>query len=149
MGTKNTTAPSSAPSPCILIIETEDELVNALKEQLSSAGYKVFVATKTAQAMSMLQNQTFSGVVIDLDFEDHAASRIITAMKADEKHANALTPVIALSREFQAGVLEAIGRHLRAAVVKPYDASLLLEKVRVVAGASVPATAATKLPEAA
>lgn len=89
---------------------------------------KVFFASNFLDVLWRLKNQSFSALVLDIDFEDRPLKNILTELKKQEPklfHATLL-----VSSSSTPNVLEeAIDMGARAFLVKPFDYSQLYYKL--------------------
>lgn len=68
----------------LLIVEDEHDLGQLLKEYLEDKGYKVCIAEKGAQAIELLERQSFDIVLLDLFLPDMDGMEILEKIKLSQ-----------------------------------------------------------------
>ncbi|MGA2373996.1 MAG: response regulator [Candidatus Sulfotelmatobacter sp.] len=77
----------------ILCVEHHAEYMDALRHILESAGYRVMPATTGTQALRLLTNREFDGVLLEYDLPDATG----TAVRAEMKRIKPEVPVLLFS----------------------------------------------------
>jgi CheY-like chemotaxis protein len=77
----------------ILCVEHHPEYMGTLKYMLESAGYQVMPATTGTQALRLLTNREFDGVLLDYDLPDATG----TSVRAEMKRIRPEVPVLLFS----------------------------------------------------
>ncbi len=77
----------------ILCVEHHPEYMSALKYMLESAGYQVMPATTGTQALRLLTNREFDGILLEYDLPDATG----TAVRAEMKRIKPEVPVLLFS----------------------------------------------------
>src|SRR4029078_5150989 len=61
---------ASRPQPCLLIVEDDDELREAIAEHLTKEGFAVAQAPTGSEALDRLRGFVYDGLVVDLKLPD-------------------------------------------------------------------------------
>jgi two-component system KDP operon response regulator KdpE len=124
---KNPEDEAAAPSPLVLIIEDEPQLVRFLRATLGGEGYRVVVATTGKQGLAETTMRSPDLILLDLGLPD--TDGIDVARQVREWNQ---VPIIVLSaRGKEAQKVEALDAGADDYLTKPFGVGELLARVRV------------------
>ena len=114
----------------ILIIEDEKELCEMLSEELANEGFSVLSSANAMEAIRRLKNQQFECILLDMHLEGGTGNQVIQAVREDRENMNQTTPILVVSGQLTFDLVSKIKDSVSAVVVKPFDLSALILKVR-------------------
>lgn len=132
------------PTPSVLVIDDDVDIVALLSRYFGANGYKVIAATSAAQARALISSQAIELVLLDLGLPDEDGLSLLRHLQMQWSG-----PIIVVTGRGEA-VERVVGLELGADdyVTKPFDLRELLARARSVmrrAAASVPAPAVSGL----
>ena len=136
--------PEAAPFvPRILLIEDTSEIAEALQDHLQRKGYQTALATRAAQAMSLVHSERPDLIVLDLGLPDRDGYTVLEQLRARDIR----TPVLILSARREEGD-KVRGLQLGADdyVTKPFGAMELLARIAALLRRAAHAPAAAGAP---
>jgi DNA-binding response OmpR family regulator len=116
--------------PWILIVEEDPRLAKVLTLGLGNEGFRVVHCSRPSQAATMLVNQRFACILLDLDMSRSAGEAVISLVHDDEKGFNRTSPIITIRDGYDLETLRRIGPHVAAALLKPVNRADLFERLR-------------------
>lgn len=115
----------------ILIVEDDDDFREAVAAFLDKQGYRTVHASKVLEAMNKLNNQKFECVLLDMKFDYRSGEQVVDYMRNTvDKNQNSTTPIIVMSGYLDPKVVKKIAPEVSFILVKPFETSLLLEKIQ-------------------
>lgn len=125
--------------PRILLIEDTTEIAEALQDHLQRRGYETALATRAAQAMSLVLSGRFDLIVLDLGLPDRDGYTVLQQMR----ERGLLTPVLILSaRREEADKVRGLLLGADDYVTKPFGALELLARIDALLRRAAPAATA-------
>ncbi|BFM17868.1 response regulator [Maricurvus nonylphenolicus] len=112
----------------VLVIEDQPEMAAAIKRVLRRTGYEVEIAHDGFVAGSMLERLKPSVITLDLKMPGLDGYEVLRHIREHEEHSAA--KVLVISAETQAGLDRALKEGANDILPKPFDNSVLLEKVQ-------------------
>ena len=114
--------------PRVLIVDDVADERAALSLRFVNLGFEIVEADCGAQALSLVQEQAFDVVLLDVTMPDMNGTEVLRRVR--EKSSASLLPVIMLTPESQAeNVVEAMKLGANDYVTKPVDFSIALARV--------------------
>jgi DNA-binding response OmpR family regulator len=138
---RSLTAPPLAPAapeivPRILLIEDTSEIAEALQDHLQRKGYATALATRAAQALSLVLSELPDLIVLDLGLPDGDGYSVLEQLRERGIH----TPVLILSaRREEADKVRGLQLGADDYVTKPFGAMELLARVAALLRRAAPA----------
>jgi len=116
------------PEPCILLVDDEQEILEALCRTLRGNGYRFFEATSATQALNVLERQPVDLLVSDIDMPETSGLDLMARVKNDYPHVGRiiLTGVASLGSALRAINDGGVQRFL----TKPWETEELRTAVR-------------------
>ncbi len=115
----------------ILVVDDDPIMRELAAAKLTDAGYGVVTATDGADAMSVIANNQFDLVIVDLEMPRMTGYQVTEQMRADP--ATATTPVIVITGSDHASAVEqAFAAGATSFIAKPVNWSLLAHSVKFV-----------------
>ena len=111
----------------VLLVDDEEDFVEALSMRLESRGMKVEVANTGPEAIEKASKQQFDAIVLDLAMPGMDGIETLTRLK--ESHADVQVLLLTGRATLQKGV-EAMKLGAMDFLEKPVEIDLLLEKIR-------------------
>ena len=118
------------PKNPLLLVEDEADLVEALSERLEMAGYDVLHCDRVSTALTMLRNQKFSCILLDLHLEQGSGEQVVDAVRSDKRQPNFKTPILVISGHIDREIVRSLGKQINGALVKPFGKEELLQKIQ-------------------
>jgi len=113
----------------VLIVETNENLAEAMRVDCEARGFKSLQAKRLRDATVMMQKQRFSCVVFNLNMDGESVHDYILRMRKSLQSLNQDTPVIVVGEKFEKSDFEKLGRSINAAVLAPFKEGALGENV--------------------
>ncbi|MGZ3694233.1 MAG: response regulator [Bdellovibrionota bacterium] len=113
----------------ILVVEDDIELLGALLKTIIAAGYAATGASNVREATFKLKNQKFTSVVLDLKLGEEDGFEVVEYIRS-RKGLNKETPIIVASGNLNAEVAKKLAGKIQGALVKPYEAVVLMDLVK-------------------
>lgn len=110
----------------ILVVEDDHDLLSLYKAVLSRPGHTVSPAAKTAEALSLLDRESFDLVILDLNMPDIPGVHVIERVQGDERLHNLPVVVISANQQYVQAV-QAMG--VAQFLIKPVPMRDLLDTV--------------------
>ena len=127
------------PVPRILLIEDTSEIAEALQDHLQRKGYATSLATRAAQALSLVQSERPDLIVLDLGLPDRDGFTVLEQLRERDVR----TPVLILSaRREEADKVRGLQLGADDYVTKPFGAMELLARIDALLRRASPAPAA-------
>ena len=112
----------------ILVIEDDWELNRSLCAGLSGGGYGVFPAHTLAEGRALLQEESFSLVLLDVNLPDGEGFSLCREIKIDRD-----IPVLFLTaRDLECDVLYGLELGAEDYITKPFSLKVLLKKIEMI-----------------
>lgn len=112
----------------LLIVDSLAEHRAALSRRFAERGFESVEADFGAQAVRLVQQQTFDAVLLDMAMPDMSAAEVLRRMR--DKFSASLLPVIMMTPDNQADrVIDAMKAGANDYVIKPVDFSTALARV--------------------
>src|SRR4051812_39208606 len=115
----------------VLILEDEKDLKDLMADELTKAGFRVIATAKAAEAISILRNQKFCCILMDMRLEGGTGSQVIFSVR-ESKNLNFVTPILVASGQLNADLVLKIKDLVNGVFVKPFDLNSLIAKVNSV-----------------
>jgi len=113
----------------ILIVDDEPEMVNMLKMRFEANNYEIASANDGEEALKKVEEFTPDLIILDLMLPKIDGYKVCTMLKQDEKYKK--IPILMLTaRSLHLDKVVGIECGAEGYVTKPFDAEVLLEKVR-------------------
>lgn len=112
----------------ILVIEDDSDVVELVRSNLETAGYKVSVCTAGSNALRMVEEANPDLIILDMMLPGVDGHTLVTKMAQDENKKNIpviIMTVLANTKEMFFKFSQVVGF-----VTKPFDITELLEKVQ-------------------
>ena len=123
----NSTAPSVAAVPQVLVIDDEPQIRRLLQLTLESAGYRVLAAEKGQEGLILAAQHRPALVVLDLGLPDLNGLEVLRRLREWSE-----VPVVVLSvQEAEADKIAALDSGADDYVTKPFNSGELLARLRV------------------
>lgn len=116
----------------ILVIEDEESLSEKIKLKLEREGYSVQSCTNHSEAVSRLNKQVYSCIVVDQVIQRGTGRDIILKIRENSKELNYKTPVIVVSGNIDNSLIQEVGDKIQGAIVKPFSLESLSQKINEV-----------------
>lgn len=113
-------------APWVLVVEDEEDLLEIACDALSRGGYNTVGCQSRAEAIFKLKNQPFACIVLDLRIKGGDGTDVILHVRED---LDIRTPIIVVSGFIDQNLITKYGDKITTAMVKPYRAKELVEKV--------------------
>lgn len=114
----------------ILLIEDNVDLCAALREVLTSLGYKVLVAKGSAEAHRLTTNQKFDCIVTDINLEQGSGRTVVLGLRGEPLGFNHATPILVMSGVLTKDLIYDIRTKVSGVYAKPIDIPALIEKIK-------------------
>ena len=116
----------------VLLIDSHQEDVLAVKNTLSKIGVKGFFAKKISEAQLMMKNQKFEILMIRNVVEDVQTHNFILRLRRSVDSFNYDTPIIYLTDKLLREDLETLGKNISTALIMPFDEESLSSSINKV-----------------
>ena len=114
----------------ILIVEDDNALRDAIKQELEDAGYHVLAAPNGKDGLSICESEQLSLVLSDVDMPTMDGVTLLRAVKEAKKQ----FPVVLMSGNLNMNRERAVGLGASDFFSKPVDVSRLLTQFEVLTG---------------
>ncbi len=117
----------------ILVVDDEPEMVKFMRMRLEASGYEVLEAYNGKEALEKAHKEKPDLVILDIMMPELDGFGVCRKLKIDSEYKS--TPIIMLTIKFQPNDIkfaEAMGAD--AYITKPFDDSMLLEKIEDLIG---------------
>jgi DNA-binding response OmpR family regulator len=122
----------------ILIIEDEKDMSEAIKLRLEANNFTVIAAFDGPEGLSLARSENPDLIILDIMLPKMDGFRVCRMLKFDEKYAK--IPIIMLTaRSQQKDIEQGTEMGADAYMTKPFKSEELLEKIKTLLAAKVPA----------
>ena len=104
----------------VLVIESKEEKVKLVREEVEPLGIRVLVAKKFTEATVMMQKQKFCSLVINREIDGSDSHDYILRIRKSLISENQETPIILIGDKFEKDDFEKLGKNINAAVLMPF-----------------------------
>lgn len=113
----------------ILVVDDEPNIIKVVESRLSANGYEVIAASDGQLALDLARREKPDLIILDLMLPKIDGFKVCRMLKFDEKYKK--IPIIMFTSRAQESD-EKLGFEVGADayITKPYDAEVLLEKIR-------------------
>jgi DNA-binding response OmpR family regulator len=119
--------------PKVLIISTEQDILERVGPELRASGLQVIAARDAASALLLGQKQRPSAIILDLDLPGSGGFRLLQRLKALAPLAG--TPIVVITgRILDPDEEERLEIYARARLEKPVDIEVLKQTLRTALG---------------
>ena len=115
----------------LLIADDDPDIRQMLRDRLTAAGYAVTIAGDGHEALTLLQNEEFEGIILDIGMPRMSGLDVLSEIHA-KKSTVPIIMITAASSEERALLALQSGAH--AYLLKPFDPGRLIELVEQVVG---------------
>ena len=130
IGTPTLVPTGEDPALSVLVVDDEDDVLNATRRLLSREGMTVHTAPSGTAALDLLRTTDVDVVLVDLEMPHMHGYELIAALRSEGR----LVPVVVLTGHGDAqSTRNAVERGATAFLTKPIDAKLLTRELRRVA----------------
>ncbi len=136
---------SSAPKPCILIVDDDPDLAMIMRMILTHAGFEAHSVLSGQDALDWLAKRTPDAILLDLMMPDINGFTILRKLRASETFSN-LPVIILTAKADQKTRLESQSAGADAFLTKPINSKALIEYVRRTLGPKAPPEPASDTP---
>ena len=113
----------------ILVVEDETELAELVRERLEHNNYRISVAENGEKAIDMIGRETFDLIILDIILPVVDGYEVCRRIKLHPTHAG--VPVLMFTAKGEeASQDKAFAAGADAYIVKPYEADILLYKIK-------------------
>jgi DNA-binding response OmpR family regulator len=122
---------TTTPGKSILIVEDDADFTALLKSELVGKGYSVISANKVSDAITKINNQRFTFVLLDLKLEGLSGTRVLDVLRSPsaKESFNSETPVIVISGTLAPDVIRSTAKRVHAILAKPFKIEILVAKL--------------------
>lgn len=113
----------------ILIIDDEEDILNALSEILNELNFLPVAAQTLPTALIKINNQCFSTILLDICLKKVSGLKIVDQIRRNYLSMNHDTPIIFHSGHIESDILDKYKNDVDDAIVKPVDIFLMNEKL--------------------
>lgn len=113
----------------LLIVEDDSGIRDLFTEEFLRAGYKTVTCSNTFDAFRILANQHFDCILLDMRLERGGGDQIVATLRGDPTAFNFSTPIVVVSGELNAEVVQKIKSGVSAFFVKPFNLAAVLSKI--------------------
>lgn len=115
----------------VLVVEDEEDILELIVVNIEDYGdLNVVGADNVKSAIAKLKNHKFDCIIIDLRLKDGSGEKIINFVRKNIIGLNVNTPIIISSGVIDGPTAKRVRGMVNDALVKPYDYTILTEKVR-------------------
>lgn len=115
------------PKPHVLLVDDEEDLCALLSLRLEHHGFRVTARQTVHGALEVVDQHNIDSVVLDIRLDNENGLDFITEIR---RRGNWPVPVIILTADgLSPSAIHSVG-DVHAFLTKPFDASLLIEKIR-------------------
>lgn len=118
--------------PVVAIAASDQILAAKIGDSLRKHGIIVRVFKKACETSFRLDNEKFDCLIIDCLLQSGTADQIILSSRRSPRTQNATTPIILMSRNFDAELLKRYESDIYDSIRKPFDLAQLIDKVRAI-----------------
>jgi DNA-binding response OmpR family regulator len=109
----------------ILIVDDQETILFFLRDRLEQLGFAIFAASNGAEALALLQKDSFQGILLDLEIPGMDGLSMLNQLR---KQSNAI-PVIVMSADpTRTAMIKAIEAGARDYLTKPISYEILKYK---------------------
>jgi len=109
----------------ILIVDDQETILFFLRDRLEQLGFAIFTASNGAEALALLQKDSFQGILLDLEMPGMDGLSMLNQLR---KQSNAI-PVIVMSADpTRTAMIKAIEAGARDCLTKPISYEILKYK---------------------
>jgi DNA-binding response OmpR family regulator len=109
----------------ILIVDDQETILIFLRDRLEQLGFAIFTASNGAEALALLQKDSFQGILLDLEIPGMDGLSMLNQLR---KQSNAI-PVIVMSADpTRTAMIKAIEAGARDYLTKPISYEILKYK---------------------
>ncbi len=110
----------------ILLVHADKDLRDSVRVILNSSGYLVFEAADCENALSLLANETFDLILLNITLPDKSSFRVLDFL--NENHLNSKVIVITGTAGLE-HTIKSTSLGAREYITKPYDPNYLLKSI--------------------
>ena len=109
----------------ILIVDDQETILFFLRDRLEQLGFAIFTASSKAEALELLQKDSFQGILLDLEMPGMDGLSMLNQLRKQSK----CVPVIVMSADpTQTAMIKAIEAGARDYLTKPISYEILKYK---------------------
>ena len=109
----------------ILIVDDQETILFFLRDRLEQLGFAIFTASSKAEALELLQKDSFQGILLDLEMPGMDGLSMLSQLRKQSKS----VPVIVMSADpTQTAMIKAIEAGARDYLTKPISYEILKYK---------------------
>ena len=109
----------------ILIVDDQETILFFLRDRLEQLGFAIFTASSAAEALELLQKDSFQGILLDLEMPGMDGLSMLSQLRKQSKS----VPVIVMSADpTQTAMIKAIEAGARDYLTKPISYEILKYK---------------------
>ena len=109
----------------ILIVDDQETILFFLRDRLEKLGFAIFIASSAAEALELIQKDSFQGILLDLEMPGMDGLSMLNQLRKQSKS----VPVIVMSADpTQTAMIKAIEAGARDYLTKPISNEILKYK---------------------